>query len=92
MSEPRKAKFARPKEDPGHSRIRKVIGFGTAADGASFLATEALTNEPLPTAELERTIRRTANMSGFDTGRSEADDRAGLQGTLDRALKSLWMA
>lgn len=103
MSEPRKAKFARPREDPGHSRIRKVTRLGTTAHCTPYLATETPTDEPLPTAELERTIRRTANMSGFagaqrdsnsplDTMRSLAGERAGLQGTLDRALKSLWMA
>jgi EAL domain-containing protein (putative c-di-GMP-specific phosphodiesterase class I) len=79
------------------------MGLGTPADGAPYPATETLYDEPIPTAELEWTIRRTANMSGFagaqrdsshpvDSVRAEADDRAGLQGTLDRALKSLWMA
>ncbi|HEX7672340.1 MAG TPA: EAL domain-containing protein [Polyangiaceae bacterium] len=79
------------------------MGLGTAAGGAPYLATETRHDEPIPTAELEWTIRRTANMSGSagaqrdsshppDSVRAEADDRAGLQGTLDRALQSLWMA
>jgi EAL domain-containing protein (putative c-di-GMP-specific phosphodiesterase class I) len=116
VSEPKKAKFTNPTEvapvrksgtRPGvrsseASGIRNVPPFhGTVEDGVFLPTIERHASRTIQRAELERTIRRTVNMSGLasgrpdyalDTGRPEGDDRTSLEGTLDRALDSLWMA
>jgi EAL domain-containing protein (putative c-di-GMP-specific phosphodiesterase class I) len=85
------------------SGVRSIPLRGRVADAAPRHAIEPLAGEPIQRAEFDSAIRRTVNMSGlasgkpessrtFDTKLPEAEDRAGLHGTLDRALDSLWMA